>query len=607
MRRHITVPISVLVLSASLCAGAAAITVTTTSDEDNTNPGACSLREAVTAINTASSYGGCTFAAGDTTVNLPASGTAYTVSLNASGRIEVNVPMTIAGAGPTSTTIQASSLDDDLVFVNLSVNGTVTLQGLALTGAVGNSFGGNAALFVIAQTNRNLVLQDVTIRDNQPTAVPAFNIQGNSAGHVDLTRVIFQNNDAVPTEFSGSSGAAMRCTVGNSNSPPSVTMTDVAFIDNSIASAQDDNVPAAGLVSTGCNLSLTNVTFDTNTASTNSGFNALAGAMIVTDYFGSTTTVTLTNVTFFGNSGDAAGAIYETIAGSGGGAGFTMTLTNVTFAQNTASSAGGGDHIFQDNGAGANLRNVLFGPTAGDDCAGNPSPSFTLGGGNLDSDGTCGAEQTSATPGLAGALADNGGFTETLALTGGDAVDAGTNTGCPATDQRGASRPIDGDGDSTATCDVGAFELNPPGTVQFSSPTYTVNEGDGFAVITITRTGGTGGPITVDFSPVAGGSATEGSDYTGVTSLPVSFADGDGTPKMVQVPITDDPDVEPSETVDLELSGSPLGTPSTAVLTILDNDAPSPAPKIPTLGRWGLALLLATLAGAAVWRLRSSG
>ena len=78
----------------------------------------------------------------------------------------------------------------------------------------------------------------------------------------------------------------------------------------------------------------------------------------------------------------------------------------------------------------------------------------------MDSDGDCGVERTELDPGLAGALAHNGGFTPTVALVAGAAaIDAGTNGGCPATDQRGAVRPFDGDGDGVAVCDVGAFEF----------------------------------------------------------------------------------------------------------------------------------------------------
>jgi hypothetical protein len=57
-------------------------------------------------------------------------------------------------------------------------------------------------------------------------------------------------------------------------------------------------------------------------------------------------------------------------------------------------------------------------------------------------------------------LAAVGGPTPTMALwAGSPAIDAGGSAGCPATDQRGVGRPIDGDEDGTPTCDIGAFEF----------------------------------------------------------------------------------------------------------------------------------------------------
>ena len=54
---------------------------------------------------------------------------------------------------------------------------------------------------------------------------------------------------------------------------------------------------------------------------------------------------------------------------------------------------------------------------------------------------------------LLDALADNGGYTQTMALgAGSSAIDTGTNTGCPATDQRGVTRP------QGSHCDIGAYE-----------------------------------------------------------------------------------------------------------------------------------------------------
>jgi hypothetical protein len=120
--------------------------------------------------------------------------------------------------------------------------------------------------------------------------------------------------------------------------------------------------------------------------------------------------------------------------------------------------------------------------------------------------------------------------------------------------------------------------------MQFSAAAYNVNEGDGSLTVTVNRTGDTAGTSTVDYKTVdnqaavrcdeVGTIAFARCDYVTAAGT-LTFAAGVTSTTFI-IPIVDDAFHENSETFDLELTnptGATLGTPSTATVSIIDNDA----------------------------------
>ena len=98
------------------------------------------------------------------------------------------------------------------------------------------------------------------------------------------------------------------------------------------------------------------------------------------------------------------------------------------------------------------------------------------------------------------------------------------------------------------------------GEIQFTSPTYTVNENDGTSSITVTRVGGNNGAITANFS-TSDGTAQAPGDYTAVTNFPVTYTEGETGNKTVTVSIVNDAIYEGNETVNLSLSATQITLP----------------------------------------------
>ena len=193
---------------------------------------------------------------------------------------------------------------------------------------------------------------------------------------------------------------------------------------------------------------------------------------------------TITNSTIRSNTAQNVGGGVEV-------AGLTLSIVNSTITGNSATSSGGG--IYRSNGGppfgSITLRNtIIAGNTSGiagqGNCVGVDFANPTSLGHNLEDTDTCGLNQPgdlkNATS-LLGPLQDNGGPTATQALLpGSPAIDAGDNTGCPASDQRGALRP------GGSACDIGAFEL--------ATPRATTAAASGVGALAATLNGEAGNP-----------------------------------------------------------------------------------------------------------------
>ncbi|MCP4653797.1 MAG: hypothetical protein GY856_00110 [bacterium] len=131
------------------------------------------------------------------------------------------------------------------------------------------------------------------------------------------------------------------------------------------------------------------------------------------------------------------------------------------------------------------------------------------------------------------------------------------------------------DAPSSALVAIADDDVHAAGFLAFGSSDFQGNEGGGSVAVTVERSGGTVGAVAVDYA-TGGGTATAGEDYQPAIGT-IAFADGEGGGKSFEVEILDDAEEESVETVGLALSdptgGALLGTPSSAVLEIVDNEA----------------------------------
>jgi len=402
----------------AVAAGLAAMAVGGLAGTSAAAPGAasaavpCSVASLISAISTANTT------PADSSISL-ASGCVYSLTAadnttdGGTGLPVITGQVSIQGNGATITRAATAAFR----LFDVASGGSLSLSGLTLSNGLANDgVSGGGAVF--------------------------------SHGPLTVSQTTFRGNSAPAA--TGTSGGAI-----DASGPLTVSLS--TFTGNS-------GQEGGGILSQNT-ASVTNSTFTGNTATIFGG-----GAIVVV-----VGTMTVTGSTFSGNTGPGGGAIDNDA---------TVHVSNSTFTGNTAGANGGGaignfgtvtitQSTLSGNSSafGANLHNLTTGAPmtvtqsivangggGGTNCSG--SPAVVDGGYNIDTGTSCGFSAAShsknSTDPQLGALASNGGPTQTMALPAGSpAVNAipATVPGCSGTDQRGVSRP------QGPACDIGAYEL----------------------------------------------------------------------------------------------------------------------------------------------------
>lgn len=336
--------------------------------------------------------------------------------------------ISIEGAGIGKTIIDATDLRDN-------VNGS----------AARNQY----PVFWVGGAATILSLSRLTIQNSHYEGGGTIGAIFISGALLNLSEVALVNNTGVATS------AAIANYLGT------ITVRDSLFLNNS--------APNCGALSSIGIATISNSTFVGNKATAGPGgaictvFTNVSRDALVSDR------MSITNTTFYGNSAATqGGAIYAGTFPATGTVG--LQLLNVTFDSNSAPfGASIGWDLVGANNALVSAENTIFSNSlgGGENCIRGGASQFISRGHNISSDSSCPFDQSGDlvnTDPLLGPLADNGGLTQTQALLGGSpAIDAGSKN-CTVFDQRGTVRPIDGNKDGKAVCDVGAVEA-PPGLI----------------------------------------------------------------------------------------------------------------------------------------------
>ena len=457
-----------------------------TSTADDGSPG--TLRNALASI-----------AGGDT---IDATGLSGTIDLTG-GALSIAASVTILGPGASMLTIDGGNAGQ---IFTVAGGLTASISGVTLTDGSGDTNGDGGAI--------------------------------TTAGNLSLDLMVLTNNSAP------SSGGAIFQNGG------SLTINDSTISNNSIAATTD----AAGgaITSTNGTLIVADSTFSGNTAEAASGGgpagnDATGGALDLEN-----TTATITNSTFNNNTAQGSGNSPGPGGGDGdGGAifltgGGSLSLLNDTISGNSAVGGGGGPGPGGGTGTGGGLysnnsgitinveNTIVQGNTADHEVDihapggglisnGNNIIGSTMGTGGAFTNGVDG-DQVGVNPKLS-ALANNGGPTQTMAISAtSPARDAGDSADPPTDDQRGDPR--------SGPADIGAYEFQDHAPTFTSTPSTTALVGQAYTY-NITTTDLDGDTMTLAAPTLPGWLTLTGNTLSGTPSS------GDLGSNSVDLTVTD--------------------------------------------------------------------
>jgi CSLREA domain-containing protein len=512
------------------------IDVTTTADELNSD-GDCSLREAIESAKLVEAVDACTTPdSGDNRSLVILRDDTYVLDNRDFGSLVVTERVYLRGEGAGNTIIDGANRSMSALLVK---NVSDSLFSTTVRGLTIRNFG-STAIFV--DQGAELTLLDTVVTENSAlTGGGIFN-----SGFTTVSRSTISANDG------GARGG------GIANSPAGVlrvlgsTIMDNAatagggginnsgqlIVTNSTITGNEGRLRGGGIINGGTAL-INNSTITNNAANTRQEFDATFNGGGIRNY--SPGTVHLSNTILAGNTDFFSGTSATHLAGPDCSGTLTSNRNNII---------------------GNNLGCVVDDPNSD----GTP----------FDQVGT----QSNPIDPLLEPLAANIGRTWTHALRpGSPAIDRGSSLtpgsgsfACEPIDQRFAPRPADGNGDGTAVCDIGAFELQPPPQMRISNARVREgNSGTKNINFTVSLSAPSVQTVSVFFA-TANSTASTPSDYTAVSGTR-TFNPGQ-TAKTISVAVKGDTRQEPNETFKVNLSSATNATiaDGVGVGTIVNND-----------------------------------